>query len=268
MAVGKHVAINICMNNLVVYPGRFHPFHLGHKASYDWLTNRFGENSVYIATSDPASRDPAKSPFDYPDKVKMMTKLGVPASHVVKVKNPYQAKEIVDQLSAEEKKTTALIFAVSAKDAERFSFKPKKDGSPSYLQPLPDKNTALKPMSQVGYVAITPTVNFRVKGANANSASEIRDRYLKGNDVDRKNIITDLYGEPDAELKAIFDKKLGANQPDTVVDYGNPVVNGGDTPVSVMRESRVNREKIKKLQEKISLLKRQQLDYIDEKNHR
>ena len=260
------------MNNLVIYPGRFHPFHLGHKASYDWLTGRFGENSVYIATSDPANRDPEKSPFVYADKVKMMTKLGVPASHIVKVKNPYQAKEIIDQLSDEEKKNTSLIFAVSAKDAERFSFKPKKDGSASYLQPLPENLKKLKPMSEVGYVAITPTVNFRVKGADANSASQIRDRYLKGNEVDRKNIITDLYGDPDAELKSVFDKRLGVDQPDTVVDYGNPVVNGGDQPVSVMRESRVNHKKIQKLKEKIQLIQKQsqetreqQLDYINEK---
>ena len=153
------------MNTLVVYPGRFHPFHRGHKGSYDWLTKKFGDNSVYIATSD--KQDPETSPFSFGEKVAMMTKLGVPASHVVQVKNPYQAKEIVDQLSDEEKATTALVFAVSQKDTGRFSFAPKKDGSPSYLQPLPENLKQLKPMTEHGYVAMTPTVNFRVKGADA-----------------------------------------------------------------------------------------------------
>jgi nicotinamide mononucleotide adenylyltransferase len=51
------------MNYLVIYPGRFHPFHLGHKASYDYLTKKYGENSVYIATS--AVQDPETSPFAY-----------------------------------------------------------------------------------------------------------------------------------------------------------------------------------------------------------
>jgi phosphopantetheine adenylyltransferase len=86
------------MNIIVVYPGRFHPFHRGHKASYDWLINKFGDG-VYIATSN--VQNPEDSPFGYDDKVKMMTKLGVPSGHIVQTKNPYQAKEIVGALSDE-----------------------------------------------------------------------------------------------------------------------------------------------------------------------
>jgi cytidyltransferase-like protein len=74
------------MNYLVIYPGRFHPFHLGHKASYDWLTQQFGENSVYVASSD--KQEAETSPFAYADKVKMATKLGVPAGRIKQVKNP------------------------------------------------------------------------------------------------------------------------------------------------------------------------------------
>jgi hypothetical protein len=257
------------MNILVIYPGRFHPFHRGHKASYDWLTKKFGEG-VYIATSD--VQNDSDSPFSYADKVRMTTSLGIPAGHVVRVKNPYQAKEITDALSAEEKQTTALVFAVSEKDAERFNFKPKKDGSPSYLQPLPENLKKLKPMSKAGYVAITPTVNFRVKGIDANSASQIRKLYVDGNEQDRNNIITDLYGAPDAELKSIFDQKLGANNPDEIVQYGTPIVSGGEQEVGIMRESR--KQRIKRLKESIEQIKLAiharnhsiNPDYIDEKN--
>ena len=133
------------MNYLVIYPGRFHPFHLGHKASYDYLVKKYGADAVYIATSD--KQAPVTSPFTYSDKVQMMTKLGVPASHVVKVKNPYQATEITDNLAPEQKADTVLIFAVSAKDAERFNFKPKKDGSASYIQPLSSAGKKLQPMT-------------------------------------------------------------------------------------------------------------------------
>jgi hypothetical protein len=204
----------------------------------------------------------------------MTTSLDIPAGHVVRVKNPYQAKEITDALSAEEKQTTALVFAVSEKDADRFNFKPKKDGSPSYLQPLPENLKKLKPMSQVGYVAITPTVNFRVKGVNANSASQIRKLYLDGNEQDRTNIITDLYGSPDAELKSIFDQKLGANKPGEIVQYGTPVVSGGEQEVGIMHENR--KQRIQRLKESIKQIRlalhaRNQfinLDYIDEKNCR
>lgn len=268
MASGKHVAINIIMNIIVVYPGRFHPFHRGHKASYDWLINKFGDG-VYIATSN--VQNETDSPFSYSDKVKMMTKLGIPASHVVQTKNPYQVKEITDSLTPEEKATTALVFAVSAKDAERFNFAPKKNGEPSYLQPLPENLKSLKPMSKQGYVVITPTVNFKVKGADADSASQVRKLYQNGNEQDRLNIINDLYGEPDPALKDIFDQHLSKSA-EKIVQYGTPVVNGGEAKVGIMRESRVNRKKIQKLKEKIQLIQKQiqeareqKIDYIDEK---
>jgi hypothetical protein len=263
------------MNYLVIYPGRFHPFHLGHKASYDWLANQFGENNVYIASS--SVQDPATSPFEFSDKVKMATKLGVPASHVVNVKNPYQAKEITSTLSDEEKNNTALIFAVSSKDAERFNFAPKKDGSPGYLQPVPENKKNMQPMTKHGYVAITPTVNFQVKGANANSASEIRKIYRDGNDNDRLRIITDLYGVADPELKAVFDDRLGVNDPQEGIIYGQERIYAGDNPVSVMRERKEHLlAKITYLQEQLAQVrcivpKLQDpavVDYIDEKKTR
>ena len=252
------------MNYLVIYPGRFHPFHLGHKASYDWLTQQFGENAVYIASSD--KQNDEDSPFRYEDKVKMATKLGVPAGRIKQVKNPYQATEITAALSDEEKANTVLIFAVSAKDAERFNFAPKKDGSPGYLQPLPENTKGMKPMTQHGYVVITPTVNFKVQGADANSASRIRKLYTAGNDNDRDQIIVDLYGAADPELKAIFDKQLGVNTPQEGIIYGQERIYAGDQPASIMREERLAclRENIAFLQDRIRQL-RDGLDYIDEK---
>jgi hypothetical protein len=162
---------------------------------------------VYIATSD--KQAPVTSPFSYSDKVEMMTKLGVPASHVVKVKNPYQATEITDNLSPEQKADTVLIFAVSAKDAERFNFKPKKDGSPSYIQSLSGAGKKLQPMTKAAYIDITPTVNFRVRGKDANSATVVRQLFIDGNDSDRDQIITDLYGVADTGLRDMFKQRLG-----------------------------------------------------------
>jgi hypothetical protein len=255
------------MNYLVIYPGRFHPFHRGHKASYDYLTKKYGENSVYIATS--AVQDPLTSPFSYADKVKMITKLGIPASHVVQVKNPYRAEEIVSSLSNEERANTVLIFAVSEKDmlegSARFRFDPKKNGDPSYLQPMPEGKKKLQPMTQHGYVAVTPTVNFKVKGQDADSASAIRKLYRDGNDNDRKQIIADLYGTPDPELQAIFNKQLGINAPEEGVIYGQEAVFAGDNPVNVMREHRLSQiqTNIQQLKNKIKVLKESQ-DYINE----
>jgi hypothetical protein len=266
VVIRKYVAINIAMNYLVIYPGRFHPFHRGHKASYDWLVKKFGEGSVYIATSD--VQNPEDSPFSYSDKVAMTTKLGIPAGHVVQVKNPYQATEITNNLSDEEKQTTALIFAVSQKDTARFNFKPKKDGTPGYLQPLPENLKALAPMTKHGYVAVTPTVNFRVRGVDADSASAVRKMYLAGNDADRNQIITDLYGAPDPDLQAVFDQKLGVNTPENIVTYGAEIIDGGTKEFGESRNIKLKKlsERILKLKQRLKEMRQTNAqDYIDEK---
>ena len=247
------------MNYLVIYPGRFQPFHLGHKATYDYLVDRYGDSAVYIATSDKTNDE--DSPFSYDDKTQMTRALGIPAGHVQKVKNPYRADEIVKSLGDEEKATTALIFAISAKDGKRFTYKPE-----SYLQPLPTDLKSLKPMTQHAYVEIAPTVNFRVKGVDADSATKIRELYKNGNQADRDTIITDLYGKADPHLVDLFDKKIEQNDPEPVVSYGQEGIYAGDTPGQVMRESRLIqlKQNIQRLQGQLQTLRESQ-DYIDEK---
>jgi hypothetical protein len=200
------------MRTIVIYPGRFHPFHRGHKSSYDYLTKQFGANNVFIATS--AVQAPVTSPFTFSDKMAMMTKLGIPAGRIAQVTSPYQAKEITSQI--DDKEHTVLIFAVSEKDMTgdeaRFKFGVKKNGELSYMQPYPSNGKKLQPMSKHAYVMVTPTVNFKVKGVDANSASQIRKLYLDGNDNDRDQIIADLYGEVDTGLRDIFDQRLGVTQ--------------------------------------------------------
>jgi hypothetical protein len=249
------------MNYLVIYPGRFHPFHRGHQASYDYLTRQYGENNVYIATSDVTA--PITSPFKFDDKVKMITRLGIPSSHVVKVKNPYQAKEITSSLGPEEKNNTVLIFAVSAKDMQpasdgnasgpRFQFGIKRNGEPSYLQPMPENTKQLQPMSKHAYVAVTPTVAFRVQGADADSAKQIRNLYMNSSPENRDNIIADLYGEAYPDLRDIFDASLGTAERVQEVIYGTPIVDAGTKEPGI----REHRKKLAKLLENIQSLEHQ-----------
>ena len=140
------------MDTVVIYPGRFHPFHKGHKSVYDTLVKRFGQNRVYIATSNKV--DPPKSPFTFDEKRAMMALTGVDPSRVVQVKNPYQATEITDNFDPQ---NTIALFAVSDKDmAEdpRFSFKPRKDGQPSYYQPA---SKDMQSLDTHGYIVTVPT---------------------------------------------------------------------------------------------------------------
>ena len=128
---------------LVIYPGRFQPFHKGHHAVYEHLATKFGRNNVYIATSN--KTDNAKSPFTFAEKSYFMQLTGVPADRIVQAANPYQIESILStgNITVADPANTVVIFAVSAKDmAEdpRFSFKPKKDGSEPYFQPLKNIN--------------------------------------------------------------------------------------------------------------------------------
>jgi hypothetical protein len=242
------------MRTVVVYPGRFHPFHRGHKASYDYLTKQYGEDNVFVVSSN--KQDLETSPFSFADKMDMMTKLGISPGHIAQVKNPYQAQEIKSEIDNPE--NTILIFAVSEKDMTgedaRFTFGVKKDGSASYMQPLPADGKGMQNMTKHAYVAVTPTVNFRVRGADANSASQIRKKYTDGNEADRNQIIADLYGDVDAGIRDIFDRKLGAKKSTDVVNENHARI----------------AEKINQLRERIAQLREvsveeESADYIEEK---
>jgi cytidyltransferase-like protein len=188
------------MRTIVIYGGRFHPFHKGHRSVYEALTKKFGDENVYVVSS--GKQAPVSSPFSFEEKKKMMELLGIPGDKIVEVKNPYMPREITDHVDPDQ---TAIVFAVSEKDAERFSFAPKKDGSPSYMQPLSKK---LKPLSQHGYVYLLPTLDFSLGGRSVRSASEIRALYLKSDDKGRTALLIDLYGPQGKKLKPLFDKRL------------------------------------------------------------
>ena len=201
------------MRAIAVFSGRFHPFHRGHKASYDYLVRRYGAENVFVASTN--TQAPLTSPFAFEEKKQMMIALGIPANKIVQVKNPYKADEITSQFDPNK---TALVFAVSEKDAERFSYT-KKDGSPSYMQPLSDK-IELQPLSKHAYVELAPTVKFTVAGQEIMSATAIRQLYINGDDNTRVKIIADLYGTFIPAMKKLFDRKLGLSEAAHVVLAG------------------------------------------------
>jgi len=246
------------MRTVAVYPGRFHVFHRGHQAVYDHLVKEFGPENVYIATS--AKQDAKKdSPFSYDDKVTMMTKMGVPPGRIIKVTNTYKKDETAKDLGLDPD-TDHLIYALGAKDAQRFNY-----GPDTPLQLL-SQAKKLQPVSKHAYVEVVPTATFNVMGQAIQSASDIRKMYVAGNDNDRNQIIADLYGATDPELKAIFDQRLGVNAPQEGIIYGQEKIYAGDNPVTVMRESRISRlrENIALLQQQLQKYREGQ-DYLDEK---
>jgi hypothetical protein len=250
------------MRTVAVYPGRFHVFHQGHKAVYDHLAQDPSINDVYIVTS--AKQNDTDSPFTFADKVAMMTRMGIPASHIIQVANPYKIDEISQTLGLDPAQDR-LIYALGAKDAERFKYTPT-----SALQ-LRSGAKKMQPISKHAYVEVVPTVEFNVQGQRVQSAKDIRKMYVDGNDNDRNQIIADLYGRADPDLKAMFDQRLGINDPKEGIIYGQETVYAGDMPQQVMRERR------EQLVNKIALIREQlaefrrlniNLDYIDERTSR
>ena len=59
-------------NFVVVYSGRFQPFHKGHYATYQNLCKKFGKDKVFIGTSN--KTDNRQSPFNFKEKKIIMTK--------------------------------------------------------------------------------------------------------------------------------------------------------------------------------------------------
>jgi cytidyltransferase-like protein len=54
---------NPIKKTVVIYVGRFQPFHKGHYGTYSHLVKKFGKDNVFIGTSDKVEKP--KSPFNF-----------------------------------------------------------------------------------------------------------------------------------------------------------------------------------------------------------
>lgn len=158
-------------NIVVVYPGRFQPFHKGHYATYQHLVKKFGKNNVYIGTSN--KTDNKKSPFNFKEKVMVMgTMFGIPKNKIVQVKNPYAPTEILKKFDED---TTLFITVVGKKDASRLGGK--------YFTPYKD-NLDFEGYRDKGYVYVAP------EGGGGVSGTEVRRGLKSGSDEDKKKFFT------------------------------------------------------------------------------
>lgn len=205
---------------LVIYPGRFQPFHKGHYAVYEYLTGKFGRNNVYIATSNKVDGD--RSPFTFAEKAYFMQLTGVPADRIVQATQPYQIQNVLQSghITVANPANTVAIFAVSEKDmAEdpRFSFATKKDGSAPYFQPLRDIRQT-ESMDKHGYIMTVPTFDFTVLGQPMQSGTELRKLYANSDEKQRQQIIADLFGRYTSEAEQILNNKIPTAQAEPVAE--------------------------------------------------
>jgi len=173
---------------VVVYSGRFQPFHKGHYATYDHLVRKFGRDSVYIGTSDVT--DNKKSPFGFKEKKAIMMKMfGISSNKIVQIKNPYAPQEILNKFDSD---TTGLIVVVGEKDQNRLGGK--------YFTPYKGKVEA--GYLDKGYVYASPAQ------PNAISGTDVRYWLSAGSEEERKKNFTKAYPKFDEQIFKLITLKL------------------------------------------------------------
>jgi hypothetical protein len=173
---------------VVVYSGRFQPFHKGHYATYDNLVRKFGKDSVYIGTSNVT--DSKKSPFNFKEKkVIMMQMFGIPSSKIINVKNPYRPEEILNKYDSDK---TGLIVVVGEKDQDRLSGK--------YFTPY--KGKVEQGYLDKGYVYASPSQ------PNPISGTDVRYWLSAGSEEERKKNFTKAYPKFDSQIFKLITLKL------------------------------------------------------------
>ena len=191
-------------NVIVVYSGRFQPFHKGHFATYQNLTKKFGKDNVYIATSN--KTDNQKSPFDFREKKTIMTKMfGIQSNKIVQVKNPYAPTEILSKYDAAK---TGFITVVGEKDEQRLGG--------NYFTPYKGK-VELGYLDK-GYVYASPSQSNPISG------TDVRNWLGKGSDEEKKEGFLKAYPKFDPIVFKFITLKLSKLSEDINLD-----VNVGDT---------------------------------------
>lgn len=184
---------------IAIYPGRFQPFHKGHKKVFELVKKKF--NNCYISTSNKTDVD--RSPFSFDEKRKMMMFAGIDSEDIIQARKPYNPEELLEKYDP---KNTIVIYIVSEKDMN--GEKPRFDLSDKsgYYQKYSENN--LQTMDKHSYILTLPTYEFEINGEVIKSSTKIRDMFRHSNPNEQRKIIKDLYGRYDEELHELFRSKL------------------------------------------------------------
>ena len=177
---------------VVVYAGRFQPFHFGHAEVYKHLVGKFGKNNVFIGTSN--KQGGPRHPFNFKEKKEVMTKMfKIPSNKIVQIKNPYAPSEIIGKFP---EKTTAFITVVGKKDADRLT----SPGYQKYFSPY-KKNDIDTGYKDKGYVYVSPSFGNI-------SGTAVRDGMSKGDESKRKAFFKKVYGKFDPKIFNLISGRL------------------------------------------------------------
>jgi hypothetical protein len=137
---------------IVIFPGKFQPYHAGHDGVYGNLINTFGEGNVYLVTTK------AADPYKIDQKLQLMTQFfDVPEENIMVVKDLLNPVELTSQFPPE----TPVIFVVTEIDQQKFD--------PRYFKPYaPD--TQLVGQKTSGYLLVIPPITLQLGNRQVSSA--------------------------------------------------------------------------------------------------
>jgi glycerol-3-phosphate cytidylyltransferase-like family protein len=202
-------------NLIVIFAGRFQPFHRGHALYYEKAKHEFPTAKFYIATASNTSKDalkePSKYPFDFNEKKQIIHACGVPLNEIIETRIPYKPVEILEHYNSSVDKVIFLVGLKDMKNDPRFSFKNTKNGDKSYFQPYKDINQ-MEPFNENGghgYIYAPGNIIFDIDGQRMQSASEFRDIFRIADEKKRKRMVMETIGHFDKNIYNIFVNKLG-----------------------------------------------------------
>lgn len=191
------------LRKVVIYGGKFQPFHKGHYEIYEKLVKEFGEENVFISTQD-INKNRLKQKdykenhiFTFDEKVLIMnTMFNIPNKQIICVKRtPYLPswKEIPVEGS-----DYALITICGSKDSERFNG--LGNDSITMQEYKPDINLQSCLTHKYYYILDNDDVHM--------SATEVRN-YFRENDENHKiEFFKDIYGKFNQEIYDLVNDRI------------------------------------------------------------
>ena len=221
---------------VVVYPGRFQPFHLGHLAVFQQLQGRFGRDNVYVGYCSAQRKKESKGDpkyFDGAETRMFMHAVGIDDDRIKDISgadnNFMYGAAGWSKVVPFDPENTVLILAIGEPDADKLEldaryteFTPtgkrsrippgKQVGDEKPLKTLPKNLAECNTADQFSYVTVVPEVHKQIEiGGEAVDVSHGRlvravwNRVRK-NAGQRAELLQQMFGRNDAELGRILDK--------------------------------------------------------------
>lgn len=188
---------------VVIYGGKFQPFHSGHYEIYEKLVDEFGNDNVFICTTDiNKSKLKQKSYsenhiFTFDEKVKIMEIMfNIPAKQIIKAsRTPYLPswKEIPVEGS-----NYVYITVCGMKDKDRFNRLGNENMVFEQYEPGMQLQSCLD--HKYYYIVENEKINL--------SATEVRNYFREHNEQEKIEFFKDIYGKFNQEIFDLVNNRI------------------------------------------------------------